>query len=137
MSYRTLHALTCAALLAATPLAAAEPMNAEEFDAYTRGKTLYYGQSGQAYGVEEYKDDREVVWSFLDGECIEGRWYEDARGYICFVYEDDRLGPQCWQFFRAPGGGLTAIFEDDTAVPLYEAGESDEPMQCLGPEVGV
>jgi hypothetical protein len=137
MLRHALSLLAGSALLAATPLLAAQPMSAEEFDAYTRGKTLYYGQAGRAYGVEEYKDNREVVWSFLDGECIEGRWYEDSRGYICFVYEDDLLGPQCWQFFRAPGGGLTAIFEDETTVPLYEAGESDEPMQCLGPEVGV
>jgi hypothetical protein len=85
--------------------------------------------------VERYKPDRRVTWSFLDGRCIEGSWYEDDRGFICFVYEDG-IGPQCWQFFRAPEGGLLAIFENESTVPLYEADQSEEPMQCLGPEVG-
>ncbi|MFP4274491.1 MAG: hypothetical protein ACLFRU_05630 [Paracoccaceae bacterium] len=124
------------ALLAATPLTAQEPMTPEAFDRYTRGKTLYFGQAGEPYGVERYKPGRRVTWSFLDGRCIEGTWYEDDRGMICFVYEDG-TGPQCWRFFREPGGGLKAIFEDESTVPLYEADQSDEPMQCLGPEVGV
>ena len=127
--------LALAFALLALPLGAETPMTAEEFDAYTRGKTLYYGQNGQPYGVEEYRENREVTWSFLDGRCLDGRWYEDDRGMICFVYEDGS-GPQCWRFFRGPEG-LRAIFEDESAVPLYEAEEGEAPMQCLGPEVGV
>lgn len=128
-------ALALAPFLAA-PLAAAElPLNADEFDSYTRGRTLYFYSNGTAYGVERYRDDRRVTWSFLDGECKEGRWYQEGR-FICFLYEDT-LEPQCWTFF-VEGAGLRAMFEDDpNATELYEAGESDEPMQCLGPEVGV
>lgn len=122
------------ALLAA-PLAAQDLLTAEEFDAYTRGKTLFYGQNGQAYGAEIYHENRRVEWSFLDGECKTGEWYEDA-GLICFVYEDNP-NPQCWSFTRGTGG-LIARFENrPNTTELYEAEESGQEMLCLGPKVGV
>ena len=130
------HALMlCLALGAACPALAAEPLSGAEFEAYVTGKTLYFGMDGQAYGVEQYKEDRRVVWSFLDGKCKDGVWYEEA-GQICFVYEDSPT-PQCWSFFRE-GSGLRAIFENNPeSTVLYEARQSDEPMLCYGPEVGV
>lgn len=110
-------------------------MTAEAFDAYTRGKTLFYGFEGQLYGVERYLDGRRVVWSFLDGRCRDGIWYEE-NGQICFVYED-RPDPQCWSFAQG-AGGLIARFENDpTATQLYEAEDIGEDMICYGPEVGV
>ncbi len=124
-----------AATFAATALPAATPMSAAEFESYVTGKTLYFGQDGRAYGVEKYLPDRRVRWSFLDGKCKEGFWYEDA-GEICFVYEDNP-SPQCWSFFRE-GGNLRAVFESDPQnTTLYEANQDDEPMMCLGPDVGV
>ncbi|MEP1839144.1 MULTISPECIES: hypothetical protein [Alphaproteobacteria] len=121
--------------LCALPAAAQSLMTAEEFDSYTRGKTLYYGNGGTPYGAEIYLPNRRVRWSFLDGECRDGEWYEDD-GLICFVYED-RTDPQCWSFEQGTGG-LIARFENDPAVtPLYEANESTEEMLCLGPKIGV
>ncbi len=129
------HALSLILSLAAAPLMAADGMSAAEFEAYVEDKTLYFGLSGQPYGAERYRDDRQVTWSFLDGECKDGYWYEDA-GQICFVYED-RPDPQCWAFYRE-GDGLRAEFAGDpTSTVLYEANQSDEPMLCYGPEVGV
>lgn len=127
--------LICAFLMLTALPAAAQSMSAAEFDAYTRGKTLYYGNNGQAYGAEIYLPNRRVRWTFLDGECKDGEWYEDD-GLICFVYED-RPDPQCWSF--EPGAdGLIARFENDPAqVPLYEANESTEEFLCLGPKIGV
>jgi hypothetical protein len=123
------------AALTALPALAAEPMSAAEFEAYVTGKTLYFGLDGQAYGVEEYLPDRQVRWSFLDGQCKDGFWY-DENDQICFVYEDTPE-PQCWTFFRE-GEVLRAVFENDPAsTVLYEAGQNDEPMMCLGPDVGV
>ncbi|KIN61557.1 hypothetical protein Z945_2549 [Sulfitobacter noctilucae] len=110
-------------------------MTAEQFDNYTRGKTLFYGQNGQTYGAEIYHDNRRVEWSFLDGDCKAGEWYEDA-GLICFVYENNP-NPQCWSFTRG-ASGLIARFENrPNTTELYEAEEGGEKMLCLGPKIGV
>lgn len=128
--------LTFALSLLAAAAQASDLMTAEEFDAYTRDKTLFYSQDGQAYGAEVYRENRRVEWSFLDGECKPGRWYEDAQGLICFVY-DDNPDPQCWSFTRG-SGGLVARFENrDDTTELYEAQDIGEDMICLGPKVGV
>lgn len=110
-------------------------MTAEAFDAYTNGKTLYYGTDGAAYGVERYMDNQRVIWSFLDGKCQDGIWYEDS-GQICFVYED-RPDPQCWTFSQGPNGLIAQFENDPRATELHEAQNVDEEMFCLGPEVGV
>ena len=55
----TFRSAMLAAFLA-MPCFAAEPMNGAQFESYVEGKTLYFGQNGQAYGVEEYLDDRRV-----------------------------------------------------------------------------
>ncbi|MEP1768558.1 MAG: hypothetical protein ABJJ53_18220 [Sulfitobacter sp.] len=123
------------AAVCALPLHADPLMGAAEFDAYTLGKTLYYGNGSEPYGAEIYLPNRRVRWSFLDGECRDGEWYE-ADGLICFVYED-RPDPQCWSFEQG-SNGLIARFENDPAVtPLYEATETTQEMLCLGPKIGV
>lgn len=122
-------------LLSATPLAAQSPMTASEFDEYSRGKTFYYGSGGQPYGVEEYLPGRRVRWSFLDGDCKDGSWYEQD-GQICFVYEDPG-DPQCWLFFQGPDGISASFQSGESTTELYEIQKTPEPMQCMGPEVGV
>lgn len=115
--------------------ALAEPMSAARFDAYTRGKTLFYGSGGEAYGVEKYLPNRRVLWSFLDGRCQYGDWYPQGD-QICFVYESIDI-PQCWRFTLGPDG-LRAQFEDEPEeTQLYETHEINAEMICLGPEVGV
>lgn len=124
-----------AALMPGLPAAAQSAMSGVEFEDYVTGKTLYFGQDGKSYGVERYLEGRRVQWSFLDGQCKDGYWYEQAE-QICFVYEDNPA-PQCWSFFDE-GGKLRAIFENDaSATALYEARQDDKPMMCLGPDVGV
>ena len=123
------------ALSSTDAVLAAEPMDGAAFDAYTRGKTLFYGQNGQAYGAEIYLDDRKVRWSFLDGQCKDGFWYEQAD-QICFVYEDNP-DPQCWAFSKN-NGRLMARFENSPgATELYEAEDIGEEMVCLAPNLGV
>ncbi|MFC6688553.1 hypothetical protein [Jhaorihella thermophila] len=122
-------------LLTGGPLAAGEPLSANAFDAYTRGKTLYYAHQGETYGVERYLPGRKVIWSFLDGDCRQGRWYEEG-GMICFVYED-RPDPQCWHFEQGPGGLIARFENDPEATTLYEARDLDEDMICYGPKIGV
>lgn len=130
-----MRAVILALCLAATPGFAADTMSAAEFDAYTQGHTFTYGSSGGPYGAEEYLPGRRVRWSFLDGRCQEGEWYEED-GLICFVYEREPA-PQCWTFRRG-ADGLTAIFDGDPVLgELYEVARSDAPLACPGPEVGV
>lgn len=123
------------ASLIAVPASADTPMSAADFEAYATGKTLTYGQAGQAYGAEQYLPNRRVRWSFLDGNCQEGQWFVDLD-LICFVYDDNPIA-QCWSFFETPNG-LRAVFENDPEDnALYEATQSDEPLMCIGPDVGV
>lgn len=121
--------------IVAAPALAQSPMTAEEFEAYTKGKTLYFAADGMRYGVEEYLSDRRVRWSFLDGECKDGYWYQQGS-QICFEYEDNPI-PQCWTFYKLDGR-LGAVFEaeDGPETELYEV-EGDGKMECLGPKVGV
>ncbi|NUH66118.1 hypothetical protein HTT03_12560 [Sulfitobacter sp. S0837] len=126
-------ALTFLCLLLSPPALA--EMSAAEFDAYTRGQTLYYGQGGAPYGAEIYHENQRVQWSFLDGHCKEGRWYE-ADDLICFVYEDNPE-PQCWSFVKGPNGLIARFANDPQQTELYEADMGDTPLLCLGPEVGV
>ncbi|MCB1339462.1 MAG: hypothetical protein KDK10_19060 [Maritimibacter sp.] len=126
----------CALLTLAAPALALDPMTGPEFDAYVTGRTLMYGTGGDPYGGEDYLPGRKVRWSFLDGRCLEGRWYENAEaGSICFVYSDNPA-PVCWTFYETPGG-LTAYLDGDAGQVLYETGVADKPLFCLGPEVGV
>jgi len=123
--------------LAALPGLALANMSAEEFERYTTGKTLFFSLNGQDYGVERYHENRRVEWSFLDGECRPGVWYE-ADGFICFAYEGWDTH-QCWSFERTPTG-LIATFSEPNEQGLqneYFAYEKDEEMVCLGPDIGV
>lgn len=130
--------LMLSVLLTASQMALAA-MSGAEFEAYTEGRTLYFGSGGQDYGAEDYLPDRQVRWSFLDGECKKGVWYEQSSAAgpeICFLYEDRPDDPQCWVFEQTPNG-LLATFIGESGTVLYEARRSEEPQLCLGPDVGV
>lgn len=121
----------------ALPAAAQDgrPITAAEFERMVTGQTLSYGNGGEEYGAEEYLDNRRVRWSYLDGDCTDGVWYEKGP-QICFEYEDID-GAQCWQFFEK-AGRLIARFENDpSATELIETRRRSGPLFCEGPEVGV
>lgn len=133
---RFILSLVALATLAQTALAQGTPLNGQEFERYAEGRTIYYTFNGEPFGVEEYLPGKRVRWSFLDGQCKEGSWYQEGR-FICFVYEDTPETPQCWTFFDE-GSRLRALFLDDpTQTELFEVEDADEPMLCLGPDVGV
>ena len=112
------------------------PLTAEEFEAYTTGKTLTYAaRGGTPYGAEEYLPGRRVRWAFTGDQCKEGQWVEDLD-LICFIYEDSVMA-QCWSFYLGPNG-LTAQYENrEGGTWLYQIEESTEPLFCPGPQVGV
>lgn len=130
--------ILCLSLSALAPLAAlaGDVMSAEEFDTFTRGKTFFYGVNGREYGAEEYLPNKRVIWTFLDGQCQNGIWYEE-NGMICFEY-DTIEARQCWTFRRNGDGDLVARFQDDPEeLELYEVQRSGAPLDCPGPDVGV
>ena len=121
-----------ALVLAAAGAVAQTPLGAEAFERHVAGRTLTWSAEGLPYGIEEYRPDRTVVWSFLDGICREGAWYP-ADERICFVYETDDA-PQCWSFFLDKGALVARI---EPGPELRESGEVEGPPVCLGPVPGV
>ncbi|WP_245902609.1 hypothetical protein [Pararhodobacter marinus] len=121
----------------AAPAPQGTPMTAEEFEAHTEGRTLSYAIDGTPYGIEEYLPNRRVRWAFVNQECNDGVWYERGDA-ICFLYEAAPDDEQCWHFY-AEGSGLRAVFQggDGPSTELYEVEQSDQPLTCMGPGVGV
>ncbi len=135
MYARSILTAACLAVLTALPAVAEEEMSAAEFEAYVEGRTLTYHDDGVAYGVEQYLPGRRVRWAYFGDECWDGYWYDDGPN-ICFVYEDNPE-PKCWRFTRK-GGRLSALFiGSEEGRELYEALNSEEPLYCPGPDVGV
>ena len=119
----------------ARALETGEPMTAEEFEAYVTGRTLTFGINGQPYGIEQYLPGRRVIWAFIGEECREGSWF--AMGpQICFEYDDEPGRLHCWTFFAGPDG-LIARSEGVGVNELVEVQQTDAPMYCPGPDVGV
>jgi hypothetical protein len=141
----SLHIPTAAALCAAFLLAAHshaaraaepdQPLTAEEFDALSVGRTMYYESEGKAYGAEQYLPGRRVVWAFLGDDCLKGTWYPEGQD-ICFVYED-RPDPQCWTFYQSEKGLIAHFRGNPDGAPLVGVQQSPAPLACLGPDVGV
>ena len=132
-------ALLAAALTALPVLAPAQserPMTAEEFDAHVTGRTLTFHFLGNAYGVEQYLPDRRVIWAFIGDECQDGVWYQ-RDDMICFLY-DHNPDEQCWHFYRS-GTGMRGVFvgADGPGTELYEVKNTNNPINCPGPGVGV
>jgi hypothetical protein len=126
--------LTTLALLPA-PARAETPLTGAEFEARVEGRTLTYSYAGQPFGTEQYFPNRRVAWAFTDDICVYGRWYE-AGEQICFVYED---GPaqQCWLFFDRDGRLAAQFMGDGAGTLLSEVAQSEGPLSCPGPDVGV
>jgi hypothetical protein len=121
--------------LLATAAQAETPVTASEFDALVTGKTMDYYEFGDAFGREEYLPGRRVRWAFTADVCKFGTWYEDDSR-ICFLYDGDP-DPKCWTYWLR-GGQLIASHVDDTAdMPPRDVVETDEPLLCAGPDVGV
>lgn len=122
-------------LLAASPLSAEKAMNAAAFDAYTAGKTITFGRTGEpAYGVEQYQPNRRVVWQFIGGDCSNGVWYE-SKVSICFRY-DFYPESKCWKFYDDPKGLRAEFVNRPESGVFYQAQDSQETLSCPGPDLG-
>ena len=125
--------LLAAALVLPLPALAQTPLGPHEFDALTRGRTFLFENGGVPFGAEQYLPNRRVRWSFLDGDCTEGRWFPSGS-MICFSYEAIEH-PQCWTVFD--DGGLIARFEGPGGPELSEMRRTAEPLDCPAEYLGV
>ncbi len=123
-------------LVSALPATAQDLMSAAEFEQYTRGKTLFLDRDdGRAYATETYLENRRVRWAPLDGDCVEGRWFEQS-GLICFLY-DNSPSELCWSV-RMTESGITARLENEAdQTVLSEIPATGPAPACLGPKLGV
>ncbi|CTQ34294.1 hypothetical protein [Jannaschia rubra] len=123
--------------LAATPALAERIVTPDEFDAMVTGRTLHFDRHGEAYGAEQYFEDKRVIWSFEDGECQRGIWFANTRGQICFVYDSDPT-PQCWDFLEADDGAFRARLDgDEAADDLVTRNVGNDALDCPLPDLGV
>lgn len=118
-----------------TPQLAESTMSAAAFEAFTKGSTLYFNRYGAPYGAEQYKDDRRVIWTFLDGRCERGAWYSEGDT-ICFAYETQSEA-QCWNFLEIGGEKRARVVGDDPGNDLLVVGQDKADLDCPGPGVGV
>ncbi len=125
-------------LLLALPLpaSAGQMLDGPGFDAATQGRTFVFSLGGEAYGAEQYLPGRRVNWSFLDGRCLAGQWWEEA-GEICFAYEDRPGESQCWEFWGSGEELRARIAPPQADSQVYSAVPSEEPLYCMGPDAGV
>ena len=124
-----------ASLLGPSAISAQEILSPEEFKSYAEGKTLYFSQQGQPFGVEQYLPGQHSIWQYKDGTCIQGIWYT-RKTLICFVYEGDGQ-EQCWHFLQK-GKRFAARAEGrESEADLEVVWRDDEPIQCKAPDLGV
>jgi hypothetical protein len=106
----------------------AAPLTAEEFDALTRGQIMDTWSGGTVYGVEKFLPGGKSIWEDERG-CMYGTWKQVGE-MICFTYEDDPTTPDCWTYFDAGEGKLTAQFQGDPMVSPIELTPSNFAMTC-------
>ncbi|UWQ18004.1 hypothetical protein [Jannaschia sp. M317] len=125
------------AVAVAAPAWAERVVTSQEFEQMVHGKTLHFDRHGRAFGAEQYFTDKRVIWAFEGGQCQRGIWFENARGEICFVYDDDPA-PQCWDFIEMPGGAFHARHVGDPpSDDLITRSVDDLALDCPLPDLGV
>lgn len=123
------------AFLLAAGSAEAQPMTAEEFEAWSTGRTLDYYVDGVYWGSEQHLQGRRTLDADADGPCRDGRWFALPE-MICFLYESEP-GEHCWRFRREGSAVLADLVGEPAGGPRITVIPRDEPLACAGPDVGV
>lgn len=125
--------------LAPTALAAETPMTGAEFAAHVGSRTVTYSYSNGAVGTADYGPGRTLRWAFEGESCFNGSWF-DRGDELCFAFEDGSLSA-CWHFYRDGdriwGRASYTRSGDHTVLDIHEVAQSDQPLACPGPDVGV
>lgn len=126
----------CVSCFLAAPLAAQDSMSAAQFEEVFEGRTVPYMFGDMMYGTEWYKPGRRVTWrAEHDASCVEGVWYPNENGEICFDYED-HSGEICWEFVQTDLGIRATVTSDvDGSVVsgeslLVDPREPDGELVC-------
>jgi hypothetical protein len=109
------------------------PISGGDFESLVQGKTLTFSVGDAPYGVEYYAPNRRVIWSFTDGDCVNGEWFEQqtqSGPNIYFVYENSSE-QQCCQVLDIEGKIRADFMNTPGTTILYEAVEA-EPLVCGG-----
>ena len=120
--------------LLASPAQAAEFLTPEQFEAYAQGKTLYFAQQGQPYGVEQYLPGQRSVWQYADGTCTTGEYFA-RQDMICFVYDGD-TEEQCWHFLQKGDSFAARALGREPEADLDVIWRDEQPISCRAPDVG-
>ncbi len=122
-------------LISPLSLGASELMTPSEFERFVEGKTLHFSLNGKPYGAEQFFAGRQTTWQFTGDACVKGIWFPQGA-QICFFYEgaDQR---QCWLFLQKDGKYFARSVNGADGLVLEMTEESDKPLQCPGPDVGV
>lgn len=123
-----------AAVLCTAPALAETPMTAEEFDAFSLGKTLDYSIDGQLYGSEMHLPGHRTRDADVGKACHDGTWFAEGD-QICFMYGADPKH-YCWRFWRQGDGLLAQPSGSPDATPS-DVTIATTSLTCPGPEVGV
>ncbi len=127
--------LILALCLLPTALLAEEVLSPEDFESYANGKTLYFAQQGQPYGVEQYLPGQQSIWQYADGTCTKGVWFA-RKQMICFIYEGDGE-EQCWHFLQKGERFAARADGREPDADLEVIWKDERPISCKGPGVGV
>lgn len=132
---RRLAASLAAGMIAATAMAEEVLVSPSEFRSYADGHTLYFELNGQPFGAEQFVGNRETIWRYRDGSCINGAWRVHGA-QICFLY--GRVGEAdvlCWRVLRDDEGMLARLLTSDHAgLELRILGRDKREVQCSADE---
>lgn len=116
-------------------LAQAERLDGARFDAYSKGKTIYFEDANGFAGAEIYWPNQKVTWTFGDGQCLEGSWREEGSE-ICFYYID-QPAPHCWNFDLVNNRLRGTSTNDEGTYIQHEIEGVEGRFECPAPYLGV
>jgi hypothetical protein len=124
-------AVLATVLWAAGPLPGQEVISPSEFERITEGRNVEYAHDGVVEGQEQHLPDRHVVWRYVNGECLFGRWTV-RNGAICYNYEYSPY-ENCVTYYRQGDALMARDRGLDGKVNLYTLRILDgRPLPCPG-----